>query len=960
MSALDFATFFEDVYGHPPLPWQARLARQLVETSVWPELIDLPTASGKTACLDVAIFHLAHCALRGEPWKAARRIVFMVDRRIIVDAAYERAEKLVAALESPATPVIRAVAEALQTLGGEKALQAQRLRGGMPRDPGFLLSPVQPMVITSTVDQIGSRLLFRGYGLSPYAWPLHAGLLGHDTLLLLDEAHLAQPFIATVNDIRREQARAVEPVPTLQPLRLVRLSATAAPTQTVPFRLIDADYANPLIQQRRSAPKPARLIEVGAKPAERVKALAQETLAIYDALTGKPAVAVIVNRVRTARALFEHLRKARKANEIEFQLMIGRSRPLDRDNIAKQVLARAGAGRPSGDDDKGLIVVATQTIEVGADLDFQGLVTECASLDALRQRFGRLDRLGRYRRAQAAIIGGGDEDNDPVYGKALNATWRWLQQHAESENGIVDFSIAALELKLAATADLAALSPPPPQTLVLTPEHVTLLAQTAPRSEVEPDIAALLHGAGRDEAEIQVVWRAGLPDAEDRSRSDNERLKNALVTEILTALPPLSAEALSLPLRTLRQWLREERGSDDLHDLEGMPAVEEKESRGKAPLLWCRRDDSWARRSIYDVRPGETVVVPADFGGCDQYGFAPDDATPVTDLAVLARQQMQRAPVFLWRADELFPAVAKLEGQLDLAVIDEKALVDLWQALKQQYRETELDDADLFSSGLEAAAFDPEQIEKWVKAVEITSLSVPTSSSERSLYGFLIRLGNKPAFGDFSDEEDAFASRTTEIGLLEHCRGVGQIAGDTAQALGLPAATVALLRGAGLAHDYGKADPRFQRLLRGRAGAADQPLLAKSRPGVRVPKTEPSERHEAYSVALLDAHPEWFSDVEDRDLLRYLVGSHHGRGRPFMPDPDDDGAVINAQLGDHHLHFDGAPRLGVIGSGWPVLFHRLLKRYGPWGLAYREMLLRLADYRRSRDEVDESKGGEAP
>ena len=83
-------------------------------------------------------------------------------------------------------------------------------------------------------------------------------------------------------------------------------------------------------------------------------------------------------------------------------------------------------------------MVATQCIEVGANLDFDGLVTEVASMDALEQRFGRLDRDGRqaeeHGATHAAIVAQKDQVakrfEDALYGGAMAATWNWLKEHA--------------------------------------------------------------------------------------------------------------------------------------------------------------------------------------------------------------------------------------------------------------------------------------------------------------------------------------------------------------------------------------------------------------------------------------------------------------------------------------------------------------------------------------------------
>src|SRR5271163_407358 len=218
----DFAAFLRAVWGFDPFPWQERLLLDLAteaDPHGWPQVLDLPTGAGKTAALDIAVFHLALDADKRQARRAPVRIAFVVDRRLIVDDAYERAKHLCRALrwsllhdreaqtetekiavEHPrltaafssvrAESAVKCVAVALRRLAGDDQppLIARALRGGAPREDDWADTPVQPTILCSTVDQVCSRLLFRGYGVSDRMKPVHASLLGSDCLILLDEA----------------------------------------------------------------------------------------------------------------------------------------------------------------------------------------------------------------------------------------------------------------------------------------------------------------------------------------------------------------------------------------------------------------------------------------------------------------------------------------------------------------------------------------------------------------------------------------------------------------------------------------------------------------------------------------------------------------------------------------------------------------------------------------------------
>lgn len=386
----DFEGFFREVHGVAPFAWQQRLVTEVAESGRWPDFIDLPTGSGKTACLDVGVFALALSVASKQ--LAPRRIVLVVDRRLVVDQAYERADRLVRVLEKAASSTAAGrVADALRQISSTGLpLQRALLRGAMPLDDNWASTPDQPLILTSTVDQVGSRLLFRGYGVSPSMCPVHAGLLGTDCLYLLDEVHLSKPFAETVAGVAELSSRLGVPPPRFA---VVSLSATPGDVggKSV-FRLEKKERAGP-IERRLTASKPVMFKVCDAE--DFGTEVCRET---KDLLGRHRSVLVVSNRVARAHDAARKLKDA-LAGDVEVVLLTGRMRPVDWDEVVARIASVRSGGERSGARPQ-LVVVATQCIEAGADLDFDAIVTELAALDSLRQRFGRVESAGRVRQGR--------------------------------------------------------------------------------------------------------------------------------------------------------------------------------------------------------------------------------------------------------------------------------------------------------------------------------------------------------------------------------------------------------------------------------------------------------------------------------------------------------------------------------------------------------------------------------
>jgi len=990
-----------------PFAWQRDLAK-LVANEGWRSPIDLPTASGKTAIIDIAVFTMALDA--GEPSRRAPlRIFFVVDRRVVVDEAYRRARRMAARLAAASTGVLAAVAERLRKLAGEDAqpLVSAVLRGGIYREDGWARSPVQPLVAVSTVDQVGSRLLGRGYGVSDAMKSVHQGLVAHDSLIVLDEAHLSRPFEETVKALRDYAKQGTARLP--RPFQMVVMSATPRSSGPRPFRLGHEstadlqDHRPGRLAQRLEAHKEAelRLLELGNAPpktapcskhrewaagraqrdfrfCERVASAARELLR-----AGR-CIGVVVNRVGVARSVFELLRHDESFDAV---LLTGRSRPLDRDAVVERIWSRARAGRTRCDDERPLVVVATQCIEAGADLDFDALLTECASVDALKQRFGRLDRLGELGRTRAIIIARSDTlDDDPIYGEAIGRTSNWVRKKAKKPGGRsgagtaeevprVDFGHAHLPKPTA--GELEGMMAPRREAPVLLPAHLDAWAQTSPRPAADPDVSLWLHGAADEVEDVQVVWRADLPL--DRPQ---------LWADIVGLCPPASAEAMPIPVYAVRAWLAN-RPTPDAADIAGDPpdagnggyAADGDTALtapvGRRALRWCGEDDP--RTDLVepkDVRPGDTLVVPSSWGGADEFGWWPPPAAarPVADLG--DRVQLEQ------RGRATLRICAPLsEGWLSIA---SPGRPQLHRSTSQAFGEVEEDGGlpgvdtilDILKDVADAAPWLRETARR-LRTDQRRRIDVHPSG------GIVIRSSRRTPYRapasdaqpyevpsaepDFTSQDDGSSFVSRPVPLLRHSEGVAELARRFAEAC-VPPELVSDLELAGRLHDLGKADPRFQRWLHGGdevAASLSEPLAKsgmrnrrereRARALARYPK---GARHELLSTAMIESAAKDLG-AGDAELVLQLVASHHGFCRPFAPafdEPDDihvevDGTIAGRTLSATTL---AASRLARLDSGVADRYWSLLRRYGWLGLPYLEAILRLADHRRSElDELEE-------
>jgi CRISPR-associated endonuclease/helicase Cas3 len=446
--ANDFDNWFKKATGRKPFPYQ----RALAQGGRLPELLEVPTGTGKTAAAILGWLWRRRCHHQGETVCNAtpRRLVYCLPMRVLVEQTRACAIRWL---------------NNLGLLAGKATFDGDRLEGyevdwkqqnkiavvtlmGGESQRDWREYPECEAIIVGTQDMLLSRALNRGFAMPPQEWPIDFGFLNVDALWVMDEVQLMGPGRTTSVQLQAfwdaappshglrqtlwmsatlgSSVGSVEPPEWMKSPERAGRPLALRPHRHTEADLDDAEFAlrwnapkrlelhldpaanntgvtKPKVKPARGKRKPGSKDDAQAgKPGEQGWTVESPDLhtAILNEANGDRLVLVFVNQVKRACKLYhdllEKLGKSAGARP-EVLLVHARMRPCDR----HAVVSKLGTATPAS----GRIVVTTQVLEAGVDLDADALFTELCPWPSLVQRLGRLNRSGTRPTAQDVASG---------------------------------------------------------------------------------------------------------------------------------------------------------------------------------------------------------------------------------------------------------------------------------------------------------------------------------------------------------------------------------------------------------------------------------------------------------------------------------------------------------------------------------------------------------------------------
>lgn len=929
-----FSDTFNDLTGRRPFPWQEKLYAHLLQAkpdgSHIPNVTNLPTGMGKTSILAVWLIALAHGA------QVPRRLVYVVNRRTVVDQTTVEAERLKKAVETGKLP-------------GVSGLAVSTLRGQYADNHKWSDDPSLPAIICGTVDMIGSRLLFSGYRIGFKSRPLHAGFLGQDALLVHDESHLEPAFQRLVESIKKEQHHLEQSEKLPWPkLHVMALSAT---TKHGDDDAIEDQELFGLTVEEKNPPQdiPDPPIEPVHHLWRRLKAVKKLQLHGYEekmlvdkvvsrALSHKEfgrAILVFMHGVKGAADVADGLRKALEKDTGKSKkppsviTLTGTMRGLERDelvrnNVFVRFLQESDRSQDVTPAQGTVYLVCTSAGEVGVNLTADDMVCDLSTFDSMAQRLGRVNRFGDRRDTQVDVFHPDPETFDETKpNPQRKATLELLHRlHGDASPK----ALMTLMESLSSDQQQAAFAPEPiilPATDILFDAWaLTSVNQPLPG---RPPVAPYLHGvADWEPARTSVAWREEVEVIDENLlQREGEQFPKKLLDDY-----PLK------PHELLNDTT--ERVYDALSGLA-------KHAECDWPV-WIIGDSAEVtikplskllegiKKQVIERLADCTILLPPSLGGLTAQGMLdgkpPNPNGPSATLDVADQ----------WFDDDQQGCVRRIgenDHQRRVRHMGKHIPPDRMTLIRKIDIRMENEDSELSDREIEQENDSPSIHE-----------STETSGETGVWYWY-----TRP-----NDAPDATLASLSPVTWKDHTDAVVLRTTRMVKRLNLPEELQQAVILAAELHDLGKQRESWQRSI-GNPNPNSLPWYAKSG------KPEDGKRwkgqyingyrHEFGSLLdILDTklpHLACLNELSEpmRDLALHLIATHHGYARPHFT---QDGTI------DQNHPKSKADEIAV-----DVMrrFARLQRLYGRWGLAYLESLLRAADWAASANSTSSHSNGKA-
>jgi|LSQX01.1.fsa_nt_gb CRISPR-associated endonuclease/helicase Cas3 len=767
-------------------------------------------------------------------------------------------------------------------------LAISTLRGQFADNQEWSADPSRPAVICGTVDMIGSRLLFNGYRIGFKSRPLHAGFLGQDALLVHDEAHLEPAFQSLIEKIEKEQREGERTGDLPWPkLRVMALSATVRKAGENE----DTDTCFELTEDERVPPK-----TLPDPPTEAIhhvwrRQRAKKNLCLREVGDGKGIVAKEIARIAAGyedanAAVLVFVRRLDDIGIIEKELA----------KTKHPVVLLTGTMRGKErdklvdtDEFKRFLKGATPGATVYLVCTSAGEVGVDISADHMVCDLSTFEsmaqRLGRVNR-----FGDGDSRVDVVYSMGFDTEDRLAVARANT-------------LKLL-------------QCLPLLPPFAT--EPDVPRHDASPKALGELRGRSDLPCSVEDAF-SPTPTILDATDTLFDAWALTTIRGKMPGRPPIGSYLHGIaewePPRTHVAW------RDEVEIVTGgfrefyRPVELLEDYPLKPHELLCDRSER-----VFDVlRALAATHANTPVWILDEQGNV--TVSPLGEVADPSATQAAARKPLISRIENctilLPPTIGGLShGMLDSGSSQANDVADLPAPATERRVRIWSDDAgyEEKTSGM-----------RLLRSIDLTSSDDDLDDAEPRTWDWY---KSKP----LQDTRSARSPVEWDVHIRDSRCQINQILAG----LSLPAKMAEAVRLAVKLHDHGKRRLPFQLGLGNMAYPGV--VLAKSgRNALRLPEVY---RHEFGSMAdaIEDADYQQLSP-EMQNLVLHLIGAHHGRGRPhFEPDEVFDPAPGRTQS-----------QVDDLAAQVPQRFARLQRKFGRWGLAYLESLVRAADWAASAE-----------